>query len=59
MGRQNNDATVRQTSLKTGSQSRLKRWMQNCPAKELPFSVYDANIGMEGITPFDFMEEKA
>lgn len=27
--------------------------------KELPFSVYDANIGMEGITPFDFMEEKA
>lgn len=25
--------------------------------KELPFSVHDANIGMEGITPFDFMHE--
>lgn len=25
--------------------------------KELPFSVHDANIGMEGITPFDFMQE--
>ncbi|WP_044896222.1 ATP-dependent RecD-like DNA helicase [Bacillus alveayuensis] len=27
--------------------------------KQLPFSVNDANIGMENITPYDFMEEEA
>lgn len=60
-GVKNNDATVRQTSLKNRLTEQTEEMDAELAAlqKELPFSVYDANIGMEGITPFDFMEEKA
>lgn len=55
----NNEDSLRQTSLTM----RLVQTEQIMDAelealqKELPFSVHDANIGMEGITPFDFMHE--
>lgn len=59
-GVKNNDATVRQTSLQRRLTLQAEEMDEELKAlqKELPFSVYDANIGMEGITPFDFMKEK-
>lgn len=58
-GVKNNEDSLRQTSLTM----RLVQTEQIMDAelealqKQLPFSVHDANIGMEGITPFDFMHE--
>lgn len=58
-GVKNNEDSLRQTSLTM----RLVQTEEVMDAelaalqKELPFSVHDANIGMEGITPFDFMHE--
>ncbi|MDK1003896.1 SF1B family DNA helicase RecD2 [Bacillus subtilis] len=59
-GVKNNDATVRQTSLKNRLSVQVEEMDAELEAlqKELPFSVHDANIGMEGITPFDFMKEE-
>ncbi|AZV50733.1 MULTISPECIES: SF1B family DNA helicase RecD2 [Bacillus] len=59
-GVKNNDATVRQTSLKNRLSAQAAEMDAELAAlqKELPFSVHDANIGMEGITPFDFMKEE-
>ncbi|MGM0747012.1 MAG: SF1B family DNA helicase RecD2 [Bacillota bacterium] len=59
-GVKNNDATVRQTSLQRRLTLQAEEMDEELKAlqKELPFSVYDANIGMEGITPFDFMKEE-
>lgn len=52
-GISNNESSERQTSLtfKLTGLNELDELQ-----KELPFSIHDANIGMEGITPFDFMD---
>ncbi|MGG3802813.1 SF1B family DNA helicase RecD2 [Metabacillus fastidiosus] len=52
-GISNNESAERQTSLtmKLTGASELDELQ-----KELPFDIKDANIGMEGITPFDFMD---
>ncbi|MGG3888758.1 SF1B family DNA helicase RecD2 [Metabacillus fastidiosus] len=52
-GISNNESAERQTSLtmKLTGASELDELQ-----KELPFDIEDANIGMEGITPFDFMD---
>ncbi|MED4530820.1 ATP-dependent RecD-like DNA helicase [Metabacillus fastidiosus] len=52
-GISNNESAERQTSLtmKLTGASELDELQ-----KELPFDIGDANIGMEGITPFDFMD---
>lgn len=56
-GVRNKESTERQTSLR----SRLNEALTEEDAElqelqsQLPFSVHDANIGMEGVTPFDFM----
>ncbi|MBW3700680.1 ATP-dependent RecD-like DNA helicase [Bacillus altitudinis] len=58
-GVKNNEDSLRQTSL-TMRLTETEEIMDAELAalqKELPFSVHDANIGMEGITPFDFMQE--
>ncbi|MGX9975512.1 SF1B family DNA helicase RecD2 [Bacillus subtilis] len=60
-GVKNKESSERQTSLKRRLQQAAHEEDEELMAlqKELPFSVYDANIGMEGITPFDFMEKEA
>ncbi|WP_243290655.1 ATP-dependent RecD-like DNA helicase [Bacillus sp. FJAT-47783] len=52
-GIEQNDNYRRQTSLveRLNIDSELDELQQ-----QLPFSVHDANIGMENITPYDFME---
>ncbi|MBD1381253.1 SF1B family DNA helicase RecD2 [Metabacillus arenae] len=54
-GISNRDAYERQTSLveKLRKTAAIDDNLQD----ELPFDIRDANIGMEGITPYDFMEE--
>lgn len=56
-GVRNKDSAERQTSLRmrlsealTGEDTELQELQS-----QLPFSVHDANIGMEGVSPFDFM----
>jgi len=53
MGIRQNEDYKRQTSLIEwlGMDDELEALQ-----KQLPFSVHDANIGMENITPYDFME---
>lgn len=60
-GVKNKESSERQTSLKRRLQQAAHEEDEELMAlqKESPFSVYDANIGMEGITPFDFMEKEA
>ncbi|MGR6115638.1 SF1B family DNA helicase RecD2 [Aeribacillus composti] len=53
MGVYNNQESMRQTTLK----ERLKTSELAELKEELPFPLEDANIGMENITPYDFMEE--
>ncbi|KZN96229.1 MULTISPECIES: ATP-dependent RecD-like DNA helicase [Aeribacillus] len=53
MGVYNNQESMRQTTLK----ERLKTSELVELKEELPFPLEDANIGMENITPYDFMEE--
>lgn len=54
IGIKQNEENIRQTSL-------VQRLFVNSELeelqKELPFSIEDANIGMENITPYDFMED--
>ncbi|MDA1477393.1 SF1B family DNA helicase RecD2 [Bacillus changyiensis] len=59
-GVKNKDSSLRQTSLQRRLCQAVEKDDEELIAlqKQLPFSVYDANIGMEGITPFDFMEEE-
>jgi exodeoxyribonuclease V alpha subunit len=53
-GISNSDSSDRQTSLKI----KLNGFEEvDELQKELPFPVQDANIGMENVTPYDFMEE--
>ncbi|MGM7721015.1 SF1B family DNA helicase RecD2 [Metabacillus sp. Hm71] len=49
----NNDSSERQTTLKLklNGSNELDELQ-----KELPFPIEDANIGMENVTPYDFME---
>jgi exodeoxyribonuclease V alpha subunit len=54
MGISNSDSSERQTSLmlKLSGSIEIDELQ-----KELPFPVQDANIGMENVTPYDFMVE--
>ena len=54
MGISNSDSSERQTSLmlKLSGSAEIDELQ-----KELPFPVQDANIGMENVTPYDFMVE--
>lgn len=54
MGISNSDSSERQTSLmlKLSGSVEIDELQ-----KELPFPVQDANIGMENVTPYDFMVE--
>jgi exodeoxyribonuclease V alpha subunit len=54
-GIENRDHLSRQTSLKM----KLSEKQQDLEelTEELPFALADAMIGMEGITPYDFMED--
>jgi exodeoxyribonuclease V alpha subunit len=55
-GISNSDSSERQTSLmqKLSGSSEVDEIDEL--QKELPFPIEDANIGMENITPYDFME---
>ncbi|MFC0270110.1 ATP-dependent RecD-like DNA helicase [Metabacillus herbersteinensis] len=57
-GISNQDSSNRQTSLtmKLQGSNELKNEEEDELQKELPFSIHDANIGMENLTPYDFME---
>ncbi|MDQ0224766.1 ATP-dependent RecD-like DNA helicase [Bacillus sp. 7586-K] len=52
-GIKNNDSSDRQTSLRLKLTGNID---EDELQKELPFPVSDANIGMENVTPYDFME---
>ena len=58
-GISNQDSSNRQTSLtmKLQGSNELKNEEEDELQKELPFSIHDANIGMENLTPYDFMDE--
>jgi exodeoxyribonuclease V alpha subunit len=56
-GVRNKESEERQTALKNRLNDAVTeedRELQELQS-QLPFSVHDANIGMEGVTPFDFM----
>jgi len=55
IGIKQNHENIRQTTLveRLAFDSELEELQ-----KELPFSIHDANVGMENITPYDFMEEE-
>ncbi|MDQ0231533.1 SF1B family DNA helicase RecD2 [Metabacillus malikii] len=55
-GISNNDSSERQTSLMLKLIGVNDNPIDDELQKELPFPLADANIGMENITPYDFME---
>ncbi|HZH59160.1 MAG TPA: ATP-binding domain-containing protein, partial [Metabacillus sp.] len=55
-GVSNNDSSDRQTSLKEKLRGIHSDSERDELQKELPFPLSDANIGMENITPYDFMD---
>lgn len=55
-GVSNNDSSDRQTSLMQKLSGMVSDREMDELQKELPFPLTDANIGMENLTPYDFME---
>ncbi|MBM7605803.1 exodeoxyribonuclease V alpha subunit [Metabacillus crassostreae] len=55
-GISNNESSERQTSLMLKLNKDGTEMIIDELQKELPFPVEDANIGMENVTPYDFME---
>lgn len=55
-GISNNESSERQTSLMLKLNNDGTEMIIDELQKELPFPVEDANIGMENVTPYDFME---